>query len=29
MTFSDWVALMAAHDDKHIRQLERALEGRA
>jgi len=29
MTFSDWVALMAAHDDKHIDQLKRALEGRA
>ena len=28
MTFSDWVALMAAHDDKHILQLQRALEGR-
>jgi hypothetical protein len=28
MTFSDWAALMAAHDDKHIHQLKRALEGR-
>ena len=29
MTFSDWIALIAAHDDKHINQLRRALEGRA
>ena len=29
MTFEDWVALMAAHDDKHLGQLKRALEGRA
>ncbi len=29
MTFADWAALMAAHDDKHQDQLERALEGRA
>ncbi len=28
MTFGDWVALMAAHDDKHLGQLQRALEGR-
>jgi len=28
MTYGDWVALMAAHDDKHILQLRRALEGR-
>ena len=28
MTFSDWVALMAAHDDNHLSQLKRALEGR-
>jgi len=27
MTFEDWVALMAAHDDKHLGQLQRALEG--
>lgn len=27
MTFADWVALMAAHDDKHLAQLRRALEG--
>ncbi len=29
MTFGDWVALMAAHDDNHLHQLKRALEGRA
>ena len=29
MTFADWVALVAAHDDKHLDQLRRALEGRA
>ena len=29
MTFADWVALVAAHDDKHVGQLRRALEGRA
>ena len=29
MTFVDWAALMAAHDDKHLDQLKRALEGRA
>lgn len=28
MTYSDWVALMAAHDDNHVNQLTRALEGR-
>ncbi len=28
MTFADWVALIAAHDDKHLAQLQRALEGR-
>jgi hypothetical protein len=28
MTFADWVALIAAHDDKHLAQLLRALEGR-
>jgi hypothetical protein len=28
MTFVDWVALIAAHDDKHLAQLRRAL-GRA
>ena len=27
MTFSDWVALIAAHDDKHLAQVRRALEG--
>jgi len=27
--FADWAVLMAAHDDKHLDQLERALEGRA
>ena len=27
MTFEDWVALMAAHDDKHLAQLRRALVG--
>lgn len=26
MTFDDWAALMAAHDDKHLNQLKRALE---
>jgi hypothetical protein len=29
MTFADWVALIAAHDDKHLDQLRRALEGRS
>ena len=28
MTFFDWVALIAAHDDKHLAQMVRALEGR-
>lgn len=28
MTIADWVALIAAHDDKHLAQLERALAGR-
>jgi hypothetical protein len=28
MTFADWVALIAAHDDKHLAQLRHALEGR-
>jgi hypothetical protein len=28
MTFADWVALIAAHDDKHLAQLVRALDGR-
>lgn len=27
MTFADWVALIAAHDDKHLDQLRRALAG--
>jgi len=27
MTFDDWTALMAAHDDKHLAQLLRALDG--
>jgi hypothetical protein len=29
MTFEDWVALMAEHDDEHLDQLKRALEGRS
>lgn len=29
MTYKDWVALMAGHDDNHLAQLKRALEGRA
>jgi len=29
LTYGDWVALMAAHDDNHLGQLKRALEGRA
>jgi hypothetical protein len=29
MTFEDWVALIAAHDDKHLDQLRRAVDGRA
>lgn len=28
LTLSDWVARLAAHDDNHIAQLRRALEGR-
>jgi len=28
VTYGDWVALMAAHDDNHLSQLQRALEGR-
>jgi hypothetical protein len=28
MTFDDWVALIAAHDDNHLNQLSRALQGR-
>lgn len=27
MTFDDWVALIAAHDDNHVAQLQRALRG--
>ncbi len=29
MTFEDWVALIAEHDDEHLDQLARALDGRA
>jgi hypothetical protein len=29
MTFADWAALIAAHDDRHLDQLRRALEGRS
>jgi hypothetical protein len=29
MTFHDWRALIAAHDDRHLAQLQRALEGRS
>ncbi len=29
MTFEDWVALIAEHDDEHLDQLTRPLEGRA
>lgn len=29
MTFSDWTAGMAGHDDTHLAQLQRALQGRA
>lgn len=29
MTFADWTALLAAHDDNHLSQLQRALEGHA
>jgi hypothetical protein len=28
MTFEDWIALVAAHDDKHLAQLLRALDGK-
>jgi len=28
LTLGDWVASLAAHDDNHLAQLERALEGR-
>jgi len=28
MTFEDWVALVAAHDDNHLDQIRRVLEGR-
>ena len=28
LTYGDWVALMAGHDDNHLNQLKRALEGR-
>jgi DinB superfamily len=28
MTFADWVALIAAHDDTHLDQLGRAIQGR-
>jgi hypothetical protein len=28
MTFADWVALITAHDDKHLDRLKRAVEGR-
>ena len=28
LTYGDWVTLMAAHDDNHLNQLKRALEGR-
>ena len=27
MTYGDWVALMAAHDDNHLSQLQRSLKG--
>lgn len=27
MTFADWAALISAHDDKHLAQLRRALDG--
>lgn len=29
LTFGDWTALLAAHDDNHLSQLKRALEGHA
>lgn len=28
MTYDDWVALIAAHDDNHLDQIRRALDGR-
>lgn len=28
LTFADRIALIAAHDDKHLAQLRRALDGR-
>jgi len=28
LTLADWVARLAAHDDNHVAQLRRALEGR-
>jgi len=28
LTFGDWAALLAAHDDNHVAQLERALAGK-
>jgi hypothetical protein len=27
MTFEDWTALVAAHDEKHLAKLERAFRG--
>jgi hypothetical protein len=29
MTYDDWVALIAVHDEKHLDQIRRALDGRA
>ena len=29
LTLGDWVASLAAHDDNHLDQLERAIDGRA
>jgi DinB superfamily len=29
MTYGDWLALLAGHDDNHVDQLRRALDGRA
>jgi hypothetical protein len=29
LTLADWVARLAAHDDNHLTQLHRTLEGRA
>jgi hypothetical protein len=28
MTYDDWVALIAVHDEKHLDQIRRALDGR-